>query len=124
MMPDHRLPESEDELRDWIVLAWEAGWKTRTRLVGRPGGTINAEHKTRQAAYLASLDLPPVIEPAPVPIREAIMRMAAMEDRANPDTGQPWQEDDAHGATCAQRIVGAAECTCGKADALAAREDE
>ena len=32
---------------------------------------------------------------------------------------QTWQEDDSHGPRCAQRFIGAAECTCGKAAALA-----
>ena len=41
------------------------------------------------------------------------------EATINPDTGRPWQEDDAHGAQCAQRFAPAAECTCGKGDALA-----
>lgn len=39
----------------------------------------------------------------------------------NPYTGHPWEEDDPHGPQCARRVVGAAECTCGKADALAVR---
>jgi hypothetical protein len=33
-----------------------------------------------------------------------------------------WEEDDPHGPTCAIRFAAAAECTCGKADALASRE--
>jgi hypothetical protein len=39
-------------------------------------------------------------------------------DLINPDTGKSWQDDDSHLADCAQRVVSAAECTCGKADAL------
>lgn len=30
-----------------------------------------------------------------------------------------WEADTPHGPACAQRVIGAAECTCGKADALA-----
>lgn len=35
------------------------------------------------------------------------------------DSDAEWSEDDEHGAGCATRGSSAAECTCGKADALA-----
>jgi hypothetical protein len=40
------------------------------------------------------------------------------QSQANPAS---FDEDSAHGPRCAQRFIGAAECTCGKADALAER---
>lgn len=34
------------------------------------------------------------------------------------DIERGYSEDASHGASCAQRFAGAAECTCGKADAI------
>jgi hypothetical protein len=34
-----------------------------------------------------------------------------------------WHEDDPHGQTCAMRVIPAAECTCGKLDALLAQKE-
>jgi hypothetical protein len=77
---DHHLPETENELRDWIVEAWWAGWRARRALMGKPAGTVSVACTTQRAAFLASWDLPPEPTPPVVPVREAIQRMAESKD--------------------------------------------
>lgn len=71
-MPDQRLPLTQEELRDWLALAWEDGWGASRQMVGKPMGTIIVEHPQRLQAFLQSWDLPPLPDPPHVPLREAI----------------------------------------------------
>ena len=80
MHPDHRFPESEEELRDWVAEAWRQGWRARRSMIGKPGGTINHEYHTLRAAFLASWNLPPEPTPPVVSVREAIQRLAETKE--------------------------------------------
>lgn len=84
MNRDNTLPKTEEELRDWLLLAWDAGWRSRRSAIGLPGGSITLHRRERRAAFVASWDLPVLTEPSPTPLREAIQRMAEMADE-DPD---------------------------------------
>lgn len=79
-MRDHRLPETENELRDWIVQAWTAGWRARRSLIGQPMGTIIHEESKRRAAFLESWDLPPEPKSPTVSVREALQSLTDKEN--------------------------------------------
>lgn len=78
-MPDHRLPTTQEELRDWLAAAWLDGWNARKRLIGKPAGTIIHSKPTLLDGFLHSWDLPPMPRPAVVPIREAIMKLGELD---------------------------------------------
>lgn len=81
MSRDSRLPQTDEELRDWLAEAWKDGWRSRRRLIGRPAGTVEHRRPQMLDKFLTDWDLPPMPKPSvdPDSLRKAIQRMAAME---------------------------------------------
>lgn len=85
MKPDTSLPTTDEELRDWLICAWEDGWRSRRSLIGQPMGTIIDERDKRLIAFLKSWDLPAVPPVFTRGVREAIAQLAKIAEQEQKD---------------------------------------